>query len=268
VQWSGGRFGTAWPTASARWGSASGQVLAARLSPNGQRLVLIDAHGSIQVRSASDGAILYGIPGIKQIPDQAPPQDLAGISDDAAIAAIVLPSGTVRVTDIGSGRYHDLPGAPGNAIVFAQGRLLVERQDNSLEVWNTAGTNLYRSIPSGAIYTRGMTAIPHTRLVARVTEQGTVVLSDLDSGQLLGSLTLPFPARATGEPPWDATTVAASPDGHQLISATTSGSLIRWQLSPDAWVQAACAAAGHTLTPDEWRLAVGTTPPADLACHG
>lgn len=267
VQWSDGRFGAAWPTTSARWGRASGQVLAARLSPNGQRLVFIDDRGDIQVRSVADGAILYSLPGIKQAISQDPPQNLAAISDDTAMTAIVLPDGTVRITAIDSGYHHDLPGTLANAVIFTQNRLLIECQDNSLEVWNPSGTHLYRSIPGDAIYAHGITTIPHTQLVARVTEQGAVVLSNLDSGQSLGSLTLPYPARATGEPAWDATTVAASPDGSALLSATTSGSVVRWQLNPDAWIQAACAAANQDLTPDEWRQTVGTTPPTDLSCH-
>jgi WD40 repeat protein len=267
VQWSDGHFGKEWPTTSTRWGAATGQVLAARFSPNGQRLVFIDAYGDIQVRSAANGTILHAIPGVKKTISQAPPQNLAAISDDTAFAAIVLPSGTVRVTQIDSGRSHDLPGILASTVTFSQDRLLIECQDNSLEIWDTAATHLYRSIPSDAIYAHGMTAIPRTQLIARVTGQGIVVLTDLESGQVLGSLTLPYPARAAGEPPWDATTVSASPDGTKLITATTSGSAIRWELRPEAWVKAACAAAGHSLTLDEWRQIVGTTPPTDLACH-
>jgi hypothetical protein len=105
-------------------------------------------------------------------------------------------------------------------------------------------------------------------LVARVTEEGSVELSELDSGQLLGSFTLPLPARSAGEPPWDATTLAASPDGRKLITATSAGSIIRWQLTANAWIRAACAAAGRELTPDEWRNVVGTVPPANLSCLG
>ena len=182
--------------------------------------------------------------------------------------AVVLPSGAVRVTTVDSGHAHDLTGPPASAVTFAGDALLVQRQDNNLEVWNATGTRILRIIPGDARYAEGMTAVPHTGLVARVTEEGSVELSELDSGQLLGSFPLPLPARSGGEPPWDATALAASPDGQELITATSAGSIIGWQLTANAWIRAACAAAGRDLTPDEWRSVVGTVPPASLSCLG
>jgi WD40 repeat protein len=174
----------------------------------------------------------------------------------------------VRVTSLPYGQHHDLPGPPASVVTYAAGRLLVQQADGTLDEWDPAGTRLIRSISGDASYAQAITGIPRSDLVARLTYQGTIELTDLDSGQLLGTLTAPQPDHSGGEPPWDATTIAATPDGKELITATSCGSIVRWQLDPAAWIRTACALAGHDLTADEWRQYVGTSPPKDLACLG
>ena len=202
VQWSGGRFDGAWRVPSAQTEYTSGQVLAAGLSPDGKRVVLVDDSGDIQVRRAGNGAVLHATPGGQEVLGSgAPPQNVAAVSSDANVVAVVLPSGVVRVTNVQSGQSHDLPGVPATAVTFAEDRLLVQRQDNSLEVWDTAGTRLFRSTPGDAQYAHAIAAVPHSGLVARVTEQGNIELSALGSGQVLGSLHfLTPPAQSENRP--------------------------------------------------------------------
>lgn len=273
--WSNGSFRSAWPGPSTRdedWGGVQepGEVVAAQLAADG-RVILVNEHGDVQIRQGSNGAILRTIPGIAQQiipPTGGESENRAAISADSAAVAFVLPDGTVRVTSVASGQHRDLPGPPAFVVTYAAGRLLVQRTDGTLEEWDQAGTRLIRSIPGDAAYAEAITGIPHSDLVARLTYQGSIELTDLDSGQTLGALAAPPPGHSGGEPPWDATTIAASPDGKELVTASTCGSVIRWQLDPKAWIRSACTLAGHDLTADEWRLYVGTTPPANLACMG
>ena len=273
--WSNGSIRSAWPGPSTRdenWGGsqAPGEVVAAQLTANG-RVILVNEHGDVQIRQGSDGAILRTIPGISQQiipPTGGESENRAAISADSAAVAVVLPDGTVRVTSVASGQHRDLPGPPAFVVTYAAGRLLVQRTDGTLEEWDQAGTRPIRSIPGDAAYAEAITGIPHSDLVARLTYQGSIELTDLDSGQNLGALTALQPGHSGGEPPWDATTIAASPDGKELVTASTCGSVVRWQLDPQTWIRTACTLAGRDLTADEWRQYVGTTPPANLACMG
>jgi hypothetical protein len=38
----------------------------------------------------------------------------------------------------------------------------------------------------------------------------------------------------------------------ELVTVTSSGAVLRYELSADAWLQSACAAAGRELTESEW----------------
>ncbi len=274
--WSDGSFRSTWPGSSARNNDvngtqAPGEAVAARLSADGREVILVNQDGDIQIRESGDGVILRKIPGISReiIPVSGGElQNRAAISMDAATVAFVLPDGAVRVTSVPSGEHHDLPGPPARVISYTADQLLIERLDGTLDEWDTLGTRLIRSIPGDAAYAEGITGIPHSSLVARLTYQGTVELTDLDSGQTLGSVTTPLPARSGGEPPWDSTTISATPDGSELVTASSCGSIIRWQLDPRAWIRDACTLAGHDLTAEEWRQYVGTNPPANLACLG
>ena len=53
--------------------------------------------------------------------------------------------------------------------------------------------------------------------------------------------------------------------GSVLWTATTGGTILRWDLDPAAWIRSACAAAGRSLTADDW-LNVGSPTPANLRC--
>jgi len=46
------------------------------------------------------------------------------------------------------------------------------------------------------------------------------------------------------------------------------GELIDWQMSPAAWLGAACASAGQGLTSADWQEYVGGPSPGQLACTG
>jgi WD40 repeat protein len=262
VQWSSGQFAGAWRTSNAN------TPVAARLSPDGERVVVVSDHGDIQTRQMSNGTVLSSVAGGQQQLgyNNFGTRNYAAVSVDTTTAYLVSSDGVVHVVDTASGKQHAVSGSAAVSVAAADDRMLVTRADNSLEVWDPTGTQLLRTISADAGYTPVLTAIPTSRLVARLTNQGIVSLWDIDTGMLLGSFTLPFPYRSTGQPAWDSTTLASSPDGRELVTASADGSILRWQLDPDAWVRTACATAGQHLTADQWRGQVNDSPPDNLAC--
>ena len=113
-------------------------------------------------------------------------------------------------------------------------------------------------------------AVNSAGLAVEVNSDGTAPVFDITSGQEIGSITLPAGPRNVS------TSVAFTPDGKNLISATegTGGSsdpgyVTEWSFSPSLWSTVACTSAGHTLTSAEWQEYVGTGGPgmpSQLAC--
>jgi WD40 repeat protein len=266
--WADGTVGTRWDGSTTRPASQPGQVVAARLSADGLNAVVVDAHGDVQVRDTTSGHLVQSWAGEPE--ELAPPwsarQNVAAISEDATTVAAVLPGGKIRITDVASGAKHELSTSGGFAVLFAGARLFVSRTDNSVEIWDGNGRARSATLAGGAGYARAMTVVAPLNVLARLTEQGNVELVSLDDHQLLGSLPVPYPQGATGEPPWEATTMTASRDG-QLVVATGAGAISRWWLTPDRWAEVACRTAGRDLTAAEWAAEIGTAPPADLQCR-
>lgn len=184
-------------------------------------------------------------------------QNVAAISQDGATAAIVVPGRhEVRIIDVNNGDSHDLPGPAASVVAFVADRLLVVRSNNDLEIWDSRGTQALRTISGDAGYAQAITGIPGSRLVARLTDQGTVKLWYIDSGRQLGSFPLPEPT-GSGAPPWSSTSLAATSDGSELISATAGGAVVRWDLRPDGWIDVSCRAAARSLSTEEWTEYVG-----------
>jgi hypothetical protein len=229
---------------------------------------VVNEHGDIQVRELSSGQVVRSWPGEQN--ELAPPwserQNVAAVSADATTVATVLTTGVVRMTNVESGRAHDLPTLGSRVVTFSDQALLIGRTDNGIETWDAAGTTRQDSTTGDASYARALVAVPQQTMVARLTEQGTIELTDLDTHQVVGSLVAPEPQTGTGEPPWEATTLATVPSGQELITATGAGAINRWQLTPDAWIRIACASAGREINADEWRRSVGTEVPPDLRC--
>ena len=105
-------------------------------------------------------------------------------------------------------------------------------------------------------------------LAAETGSDGSAVVIDLNSGVTLGTIYPP-----TG-PKIRSTGIAMPTASTSLVTVTESGpmdqtgELTNWQLSVSAWLKAACASAGHTLTSAEWQEYVGGSPPEQLACIG
>lgn len=146
--------------------------------------------------------------------------------------------------------------------------LFVQHADGSLDIWDATGTTKVRTMTDRTGYAGGLAVVPGTGLLARLRGDGTVVISDLESGEVLGSVRLPPMTRSSVTDPWTAaTTLTATRDTGELVTATSGGRLAYWQLDEDAWIRAACAATGRDLSAAEWGRFVASAPPPDLRCR-
>ena len=247
------------------------RIVAGQVSPDGTRLVLLDQNGGVQVRDAADGRLLRFVEGIGRGDTGANLYyGKAMISADANTAAFVIDQETPRdgayLVDIETGVRRQLTKGDAEAVTFGDDEVLVQRNDDALEVWNADGTDKLRTFTSDIGYGRSLAVIPGTGLIARLRGNGSVSVSALESGDVLGSFPLPFPTRSFLSDRFLLTAMTSNARTRQLITGIPGGQLVSWQFSQDAWVRIACDVAGRSLTPAEWQRYAGTEVPDDLAC--
>ncbi|GAB2963821.1 hypothetical protein [Saccharothrix stipae] len=247
-----------------QWPAVPGvsDLMAARASADGARLVLVDQDGRVHVLDSSTGEVLDVVEtGVDTSLLNRPVQaDRASVSPDGGRVAVSGAAGVVLV-DVAAGTTRELAGGPATSVHHTEGHLLVERA-TAVEVWDRDGTTLIRSIPSTGRWIPGLAATPDGRVAARVRADHVLVLTDLGSGETLGTIPLAHPSQGVSR----LTAVAPGTDASHLLTAEPGGELTRWHLAEREWTRAACAAAGRDLTADEWRRHVGTQPPDVLAC--
>lgn len=241
------------------------------LADDGKEIVELDTVGNIIIRNSATGAVEHQVPGPVG-PGAANPnsQYLAAADPEARYAAVIVPiSGKVDVVNIGTGAITQLPGGAATGLTYDGEQLLIQRSSGTFEVRSADGRQLIRSFAGDMDATAGP-AVNSAGLAVEVNSNGTAPVFDITSGQEIGSITLPAGPRNVS------TSVAFTPDGKNLISATegTGGSsgpgyVTEWSFSPSLWSTVTCISAGHTLTSAEWQEYVGTGGPgmpSQLAC--
>jgi WD40 repeat protein len=245
--------------AIAGWPSTGSQTVSvtARVSADGARIAVIGSHGDVVVRKFTDGTTERTIPGDANLIVNA-----ASINYNLTTAALA-DEREVSLLNLHNGSRHVLPGGSSKGVLFTRNELLVLRPNGTLEVWDTTGTRLLRSIPGTPDYYPVLAAPPQGEVAAILRSDNVVMLTDLNLGVTLGSFPLP--------PAWwikAQTVMAFTPNGTQLIIGASGGRLTRWNMTDTAWIHTACATAGRNLTATEWTQIVGTPPPGNLSCLG
>lgn len=155
-------------------------------------------------------------------------------------------------------------GAATKGVLFTSDSLLIQRTSGTVEVWSSSGQKKLRTLSGTGVVTSAIAVSPDGALLARLRDDGTLSLTDLASGDVLGTFSLPFPATSSPDP-WGSTAIAFTADG-SLLTATTGGQLIRWTVDPPGLVRSICATVGGTLTVAQWEQYAGTSPPAVMPC--
>jgi hypothetical protein len=72
--------------------------------------------------------------------------------------------------------------------------------------------------------------------------------------------------------PYQQTSMAFTPGGRSLVTVTEGNSsspdglLSQLSVDPAEWARVACTTSGHSLTAQDWRRYISSTPPAQLGC--
>ena len=235
------------------------QVLA--VSPD-ERSTVVHVDGRIEIRRA-DGSVERTL---------TPPTDVQGLTDtiidpDRRMVATRTIGGTsdpgVLMFDLNGGDVRAVGEGDVRDVGFSGGRLVVQRQTGVVELWDVGATSPVRTIAQDANYmtegamTRSRPAVGGDLLAQRRSD-GTVAITDLRDGELLGILDLPVGTDTLK------TALTITPDGRKLITVTEAdppgddGLVVEWNLSAESWAGTACATAGRDLTDAEWRRYAGT----------
>jgi WD40 repeat protein len=192
----------------------------------------------------------------------------AAISASPELVATVV-DGEVTIEELPDREVVGRIGTSDRAqVAFVGDRLLIQREEGPLEIWDLHGTALQRTLPGDENYTWQPVANPDGTVVVRRRSDGTIVVDDLVTGARLGT----FATRATSV--FNRTGIAFSSDGSSIVGVSElpndykKGELVIRDISDEALVEAACEAAGRDLTAAEWRAFVGgVDPPGDLSCR-
>ncbi len=260
----------AWPG-----GGGSGELgygeLTNAATPDGRSMLLVDETDTVYRQNLETGEVEDVLPGPAAYAEAESTPGSAALNAKADLLAMPVENG-VTIEELPSRRvvsHLRLAGADPSAVEFAQvtfagPRLLVQRADGGLEVWDERGTELQRTIGDG--YGEGAAGNPAGTLVAMSRDDGTIALFDLDTGVQIGSFQTP------GHSTYFKSGIAFTPDGERLVTLSEApneyktGVLVQRDLSDRGLMRAACRAAGPPLTATQWRSFVGSDPPVDLSC--
>ena len=249
--------------------------IGASMLPGGKQFVLVGQDGSVEVYDVAAGTYRQVVRA--KITSSGPstsvfPFNVAVSPDGTAVAIgewFNSPDGEVislgiRYVDLRTGRSYMVGTGAADGVLFTTDNLLIQRDNGTVEVWNLTGQKWQRSLPGTGSVTAAMAVSPDGTLLARLRDDGTLSLTDLASGDVLGTFSLPFPVRSSVDP-WASTDIAFTADG-SLLTATTGGQVIRWTVDPPGLVHSICATVGGTLTVAQWEQYAGTSPPAAMPC--
>jgi WD40 repeat protein len=252
--------------------------VSARLLPGGESLAVIDNDGGVGVYDLRTGAVRHVSADQVSLENSTLYLSQADISPDGQAAvmaewrevAITSPATPFRVryVDLRTGAVHMVGSGGADAAAFTAGGLLVQRDTGTLEVWDPAGQHLLRVLPGPGGLTSALAISRDGTLLGRLQDDGTASITDLTTGDVLATFSLPYPIDTIAADPWFGTALTFTPDGRYLYTASSGGEIVRWSVTSGDLIRDACAAAGRDLTAAQWREYAHTDPPAELSCPG
>jgi len=249
--------------------------VAVGMLPGGKQFALVGGDGSVQVYDIPAGTARQVVRAVTTSSGNMTwvfPFN-AAISPDGSAAAIaewwaIGPGGFsprgVYYVDLRTGRTHLMETGAASGVLFTPDGLLIQGANGTIQVWDQSGEKELRTLPGTAAATSAIAVSPDGTLLARLDDDGTLSLTDMATGDVLGTFSLPPPGTSSPNE-WGSTAIAFTSDG-SLLTATTGGQLVRWTVDPPDLVRTICATAGGALTDTQWQQYVGTSPPAVMPC--
>ena len=196
--------------------------------------------------------------------------DVVALKPDGREMLVVDFRGDIQILDLQTGLKRPGPALGVKAVSAAyssDGRYLaVSDGQASVVVWDTLNARVTQRIAAERV--AHVRFNPRADRLATITEDGRIALWEMSDGSRLGDFKVRqfqyLNARDVGYQ----TELAWEPSGEALWTATTGGTVVRWDLAPSEWIAGACAAAGRSLTAQEWEQIIGGSAPGDLSCTG
>jgi WD40 repeat protein len=261
-------YTSSWPSQPSLSYTGSNAAAVLLRAPGDTKIIEIGTAGNVIIRNPETGAVERQVAG-PVIPYPLGFGSWSQVAADASAkyAAVLVQTGSsativVDVINTSTGAVTRLPGGSASGVAYDGELLVVQRTSGTLEVWSDDGQHLIRSFAGDVNATAGPVVSP-AGLAVEVNSDGSAPVYDVSSGQQVGSIVLPVSGFLKG------TSVAFTPDGQDLISATEgSGQVTEWSFSPSSWSTVACTSAGHSLTSQEWQQYVGGALglPTRMAC--
>jgi hypothetical protein len=222
----------------------------------------VDTTGTVRLRDPVTGTVRRTLAGPPGVPRDEPVVEFKAAAISATGRSVAfLAAGALWVLTLDSGDTRRI-GDDAEQVAASPAGFVVRRPGGVLETWSDDGSQLRRSITTSSTYADDSPPAGTETSLAQVTADSRVELLDAATGTIIGAVSLPPGAYA------EKVGITFTPDGSALVLAApgSPGSVERWDVTPEAWIAAACRTAGRDLTPEEWQRVVGTSPPASLAC--
>src|SRR5829696_5547118 len=128
-----------WPA-----GEGNDEVVAAGRGLDSRTVVIVNSHGQIRVQDIESGAVRKTIPGSRELiaESRTLPTNgaAAAVNLTGSLVAIII-NGSVAITDVSDGKViGTVPGSDASFVTFSGPRLLIQRADGKLEVWDQRGS--------------------------------------------------------------------------------------------------------------------------------
>lgn len=238
------------------WDTGGGRVSKMQFSPDGKLLLAGTAKSGARLWSVGDRVDRGRLPG--------PSQVLAASFVRSDTVVLSGPDGdllTVRLTPDGPQQdWQTRLNGPVAAIGVADGRLFAGTRSGWLHGWDFETKQEVwppRRVPGGTVGPGTLVIDRHGALVAAGGGGGgQTYLWDVRTGVRVADL---------AHPKGDAAALVFDPSTDKLVTISSVGHLVQWDLDAATWRKRACAIAGRDLTATEW-VELDVPAPAQPLC--